>query len=88
MGVGRCFVLFRRLAVAIAAVGLGRVLVRRNQIIRHGHGGRGDVRYFVVYERTAKGYKAESEQAGKNDDYNFDFLFLFRFGSRLYSKKR
>ena len=25
------------------------------KIIRHGHGGRGGVRYFVIYKRTAEG---------------------------------
>ena len=50
-----CFGAVRRLAVALAAVGLGCIIVRRDQIIRHGHGGRGGVRYFVIYERTAKG---------------------------------
>ena len=43
----------RRLAAAV--VGLGRVLVRGDPVIRHGHGGGGGVRYFVVYKRTAEG---------------------------------
>lgn len=43
--------------LAITVVGLGRVLIRCNQIIRHGHGGRRIVRYFVVYNRAARAPK-------------------------------
>lgn len=62
--------------LAIAAVGLGRVLIRCNQIIRHGHGGRGGVCYFVVYKRSAEGGKAYAEQNSQHDNDDFYFLFL------------